>query len=299
MNTALVMSLMLIMAEQPAKGPLVVWHRYSNDPPLTWRQIVDGVAVGTFDEANSTYKSLDGTTWNFKAPPPERTSPTAASPPPASVPGVPPGGIDAEKLDPSNGEAFTVNGIRVDRQTAFESLLPRTGVDLTDDSTFLRITVIGRDEDRGKVLADLKTNPKFAELLQGCIVRGYAPTNWAVRDCGFVTTGTPTIYIQAPTGRVLHRQDDYSGGPDRLAGAIRRARPDYDPKKDPDLTKPKIEPPPAPVQPPPLPPPTPVPEPPLSPSPAPAAAPWIAAAISLLLVCIFGLRKPKAAPVPA
>ena len=54
---------------------------------------------------------------------------------------------------------------------------------------------------------------------------------------GFVTTGKPTIYVQAPDGKVLHRQDDYQGGAPELAEAIRRIDPNYDPKKDFDLRK--------------------------------------------------------------
>lgn len=218
---------------------------------------------------------------------------SAAGDPPVPVPA---GGVDADKLDPSHGEAFTVNGVRVDRQTAFESLRPSAGVDFPDDSNFLRITVIGGEADRKKVLSDLKTQPKFAELLKNTIVRDYAPDNWAVRECGFVTSGTPTIYIQASSGKVLHRQDDYGGGSDRLAGAIRRARPDYDPKKDPDLMKP-APPPPLPASPAPPPPPEPVPAPaPVNPAPPGSAPPWgLLTAIAAIAAYFFATRRPATA----
>jgi hypothetical protein len=60
-----------------------------------------------------------------------------------------------------------------------------------------------------------------------------------IRDLGFVTTGTPTIYLQQPSGKVLLRRDTYDG-PEFLAQAIRRARPDYDPSKDPDGRAPAV-----------------------------------------------------------
>jgi hypothetical protein len=61
-------------------------------------------------------------------------------------------------------------------------------------------------------------------------VQDYAPGNWAVKD-GFFTEGKPTIYLQAPNGKVLHRQDDYSDGAAGLATALRKADPNYSPLK--------------------------------------------------------------------
>ena len=49
---------------------------------------------------------------------------------------------------------------------------------------------------------------------------------------GFVTAGTPTVYLQAPDGKVLHRQDNYSPGDFQ---AIRKAIDKYDAKRDPDV----------------------------------------------------------------
>ena len=54
---------------------------------------------------------------------------------------------------------------------------------------------------------------------------------------GFVTSGQPTIYCQAPDGKVLHRQDDY-GGPEQLAEAARKAKPNYRPENDPNVNRP-------------------------------------------------------------
>ena len=67
-------------------------------------------------------------------------------------------------------------------------------------------------------------------------MQDYAPNNWAVKD-GFFTEGKPTIYLQAPNGKVLHRQDDYSDGASVLATALRKADPNYSPTEDRDARK--------------------------------------------------------------
>jgi len=66
-------------------------------------------------------------------------------------------------------------------------------------------------------------------------MQSYLPDHWAVARSGFKVDGQPTIYLQAPDGTVLHRQDDYHDGPEALAQALRRTDPHYDPRKDPDL----------------------------------------------------------------
>src|SRR5581483_11679383 len=103
---------------------------------------------------------------------------------------------------------------------------------IVDDSRKCRITVIGPGALRQKVLDDLAKAPGLSTW---AIMRGYDPGHWAMTGAGFVTKGSPTIYCQAPDGRVLHRQDDYDGGAEALLQALRKAKESYDPKKDPDL----------------------------------------------------------------
>jgi hypothetical protein len=267
-------SVLFALALLSAHIPRTEWSRRSDE--TAWRLSVDGRHVGSLEEVTGLWTSADGTTMAFGLP---RVQAESQSP---SASQMPPGGVDPTQLDPSRGETFTVNGQRVDRKTAYESLWPRTGpgLDLVDDSTWLRLTVIGPPADRKKVVEDLKS-PKYSELLTKVIVRDYAPDDWAVQQVGFVTSGKPTIYIQAPSGKVLHRQNDYEGGAERLAGAIRKARPDYDPKKDPDLTRPPPAPP-APAAP--------------APAPVPATQPFpyvqvLTAAASAFLIYWFGFRR--------
>jgi hypothetical protein len=126
-------------------------------------------------------------------------------------------------------ERLSLNGTPIKPDQARQAL-----AGLIDDSQWLRLTIIGSPAERQAVVSDLKSHPAFAELRGRLLVQTYEPDHWAVAAAGFVRTGKPTIYLQAPDGRVLHRQDEYRG-PERLAAALRRADPNYHPERDPDL----------------------------------------------------------------
>jgi hypothetical protein len=134
-------------------------------------------------------------------------------------------GTDPEKIAPR--EEYRLSGQVVTREEAFKAL---QAAPLSDDSQKLRLTVIGSAEERKKVLAALPQDVK-----DRCLVKEYAPDHWSVKNAGFKTDGHPTVYVQAPDGKVLHRQDDA----DNVAQAVRKADPNYDPAKDPDLRKAK------------------------------------------------------------
>jgi hypothetical protein len=134
-------------------------------------------------------------------------------------------GTDPEKIAPR--EEYRVGGRVVTREEALKAL---QASQLTDDSRKLRLTVIGGPEECKMALAGLP-----AEVKERCLVKEYAPDHWSVKNAGFKTDGHPTVYVQAPDGKVLHRQDDA----DNVSGAVRKADPTYDPTKDPDLRKPR------------------------------------------------------------
>lgn len=134
-------------------------------------------------------------------------------------------GVDLSKLSGDPSPRYYLGDRKVERDQVVEAI---TAPRLPDDSRKGRITVIGSPEATKGVLATLKGIPEAAEY----VIKEYQPTDWAVRP-GFVTTGNPTIYVQAADGRVLHRQDDPQG----LAEALRKARPDYKSENDPDLRK--------------------------------------------------------------
>jgi hypothetical protein len=139
--------------------------------------------------------------------------------------GSPPTGVVAEKVG-QFGERYILNGKPVPKHEAIEAVVAGQ---LPDDAHKQRLTIIGAKADRDRVLADLE----HAELLRSdLVVQDYEPDAPLIRGLGFKGDGTPTIYLQAPSGKVLWRMDRYEGV-EPLASAIRRARPDYDPNTDP------------------------------------------------------------------
>jgi len=144
-------------------------------------------------------------------------------------------GIDRSGLNGS-AERITLDGREITRSEAAQILQAGS---LHDDSGKLRLTVIGTEADRRRVLDDLKS--RLADIASQCLVQDYSPDHWAVARAGFYTAGKPTIYVQAPDGKVLHRQDDYTDGAEGLRLAfeqLRKPDPDYRPDKDPDLRRP-------------------------------------------------------------
>jgi hypothetical protein len=132
-------------------------------------------------------------------------------------------GVNTDRI--AKDEVYTVNG----------RLYPGPiGQPIPDDSGKLHLTIIGAETERQRVLTDLATAPDLAEFRDRFSVQDYPADHWAVTLCGFYTAGHPTIYLQLPSGKVLHRQDDYDG-PKRLAEALRRASSSYDAQRDPDL----------------------------------------------------------------
>lgn len=141
-------------------------------------------------------------------------------------------GVDQTKL--GGLEAYKINGKPVTKAQAEKAI---QGGQVPDDAHKLRLTVIGQESERKQVLADLAASPALVPFKDKLLVQAYAPDHWAVAQAGFVTTGKPTVYLQAPDGKVLHRQDDYQDGADGLAKALRKADPDYKPDKDQDKRK--------------------------------------------------------------
>lgn len=147
-------------------------------------------------------------------------------------------GIDREQLGQPR-ERITLGGKEITHAEAKKLLEAGS---LTDDSGKLRLTIIGSEADRKRVVDDLKG--PLADLAGSFLVQNYAPDDWPVARAGFQTGGKPTIYVQAPSGKVLHRQDDYADGADgfrRALEAVRKPDPNYDPTKDRDLRRPSAD----------------------------------------------------------
>jgi hypothetical protein len=138
-------------------------------------------------------------------------------------------GVEADKIGIA-GEQYRINGRPVTKEQAERAV---EGGQLPDDAGKLRLTLIGPEPDRRRVLGDLSTSPALAFWRDQLVVQDYAPDHWAVKDVGFVTGGRPTIYLQKPDGTVLLRQDAYEGA-EALAQSLRKADPNYKPDQDPN-----------------------------------------------------------------
>jgi hypothetical protein len=101
-----------------------------------------------------------------------------------------------------------------------------------------RLVCIGTPAEREPVLKAFNSLPADEkEKLSPWFV---AADHWSLKetDSGtllFETGGKPTVYVLAPDGAVLHRQDGWDAEDD--IAAIRKGLKKYDPKRDPDLRK--------------------------------------------------------------
>jgi hypothetical protein len=242
-----------------------------------WRPLVDepdqvalfknGVQVGAYSHSRNLYRPYyrDGDRWGSAcappiAPPPGKLlhSPCPCGPgcdcegkpcrcrPVATAEPVEDFGVAKDKI---HTDGYSVQGRRVTSDEA-KKVLARGSTPLTDDSDKLRLTVIGTAPECSQVLNDLQTHPALAKLRDKVLVQSYRPGDWAVASVKLEHGGHPDIVVQEPPdakgqARVLARLHDYQQGPEGLAGALRRADPNYDPHLDPS-GKPQPTPQPAP-----------------------------------------------------
>lgn len=139
---------------------------------------------------------------------------------------VPPDGVNREKVEASKGKHYH-NGREVSRDALLDAIKKAA---IPADQSRLRLTLIGPDADTKAILSDLKGLPEAADL----VIAAYPPDAWQVSRNGLAAGRTFSIVLQAPDGRVLHRQWDYEGGVKSLSGAIQTAKGDYDAARDPD-----------------------------------------------------------------
>ncbi len=172
-----------------------------------------------------------------------------------------PTGVEWDKVGLPDSPMYRINGRPCSKLEAYRAI--ENG--LTDDSKLPWLVLVGgTEQERKAVIQDLETHPALEHLKGKIRVQSYPADHWAVKLWGFKSAGRPVIYFQAATGQqlgwtdvinkttgkkervpllakggeVLHRQDDYEGGPQALAEALRKADPAYRPENDPDRRKP-------------------------------------------------------------
>ncbi len=140
-------------------------------------------------------------------------------------------GVDWSKIE---DHVITYEGRRIGCDKALEMVQN----EIPDHKTKLRLSVIGT-ETECKIVMD-QFNQLEPEIKSRVLPRCMGPGNWATKDLvsGQVVykEGAPAIYVQDPTGKVLHRQNEPSG----CIEAIRKTVKAYDSTKDPDMRKPLL-----------------------------------------------------------
>src|SRR5262245_26976773 len=89
-------------------------------------------------------------------------------------------GVETAKVG-QHGERYLFNGKEV------------VGNQVPNDAGKLRLTLIGPEADRERVLADLQNAPALSWWRDKFSIQDYDPDNVMVRNYGFVTTGKPTL----------------------------------------------------------------------------------------------------------
>lgn len=183
----------------------------------TWRPLIDDPSriylyrgqtqLGGWDYEQKYWQSYSAMGWGPKEPkapiePPLRNC-----------------GVEWNKI----GNKITFNGKEITQQEANKAITNN----IPDDSTKFNVTVVGSETQRKDFLILWETLE--ADIKDKCKLWCCTPDHWSVKDFK-----TPSIYCQAPDGKVLHRQDDFN----EPLSAIRKAVKGYDPAKDPDLRKP-------------------------------------------------------------
>lgn len=184
--------------------------------------------MGAWSAQGKFYRPIDGDEWGEVCEPPHAPPPPPTREDRLRKVGVEQNfGIDESKL---TGGGYRISGRPASRTQVFQAL--EKG--LPNDTGKFRLTIIGTDEERFPVEKDWAVRADdFKDVWARSLVWSVPADHWSVQE--FSTRGKPTIYLQAPDGKVLHRQDDYQGPKD--FEAIRKAISDYDAAKDPDRRK--------------------------------------------------------------
>ena len=128
-------------------------------------------------------------------------------------------GVIADKMH-QHGNRYRINDHDVSRREAFAAVTT-----VPDDRAKLSLTFAGGTEAERK--AAVETAAAIG-LTRDCLVQAL-PAESPLLKKGFVTTGHPTVYLQAPDGKPLIRRPDASLESLQLVAAQVAA---YDPSKD-------------------------------------------------------------------
>ncbi len=201
------------------------WRPFADGDPSQSALFLGGVQVGAYRYADEAFYPYDPGRRRFG----QRCAPPLEPPARRNF------GLDPDRI--RAGNHYRLNGRESSREQIEQALQGGDGRRIPDNSRKLRVVIIGSDAERRQVREEF-SRPELAGWTEQAVIQDYAPDHWHVARAGYHTAGHPTIYVLAPDGTVLHRQDNYEGGAAALADALRRARPDYQPQRDRDCRLP-------------------------------------------------------------
>ncbi len=234
----------------PMRKPALVWKIHHDDPEQI-DLLRDGWQVGAYHRGKQVYRRIAGDGWSGPEAAPIPVPAAWVGPiapiedPPIDRRAIEQNfGVDTEKVG-QHGAGYSLNGRGISRAAAYQA----AAKGIPDDAGKLRVTVIGVEADRKKFETDWTA--KAGELQARCLLWSVPPDHWSLKDnesgAVFKADGKPTVYLCAPDGKVLHRQDDWRDAGD--VEVLRKAVKAYDASKDPDLRRPPAPPAPSPDSP--------------------------------------------------
>lgn len=242
MFTALLLSLAIAQppcpngqCQRPAPAAVVAlqyeWRVIPGAPEQ--RALYQGsIQLGSFSFQSRTYRPLlRGGSWGKISTPPTRPPAEAVPPAPVTQAPVEPlnFGINLKAFDESSEcNPICKNGSPCSFDEGLQALY--AGPDFPNDSDKLHVTSIGSPEHNDTVKRSLVE----AGLLAKVSYQAYPP-NSPMIQCGFPAQGDHVV-LQDKDNFALHMQE----GAANVVGAVRKARPDFDPKKVPDLNVPPV-----------------------------------------------------------
>lgn len=218
MTRSLLTLFVLALSCVPALAGGWEW-RQATDSPRWYALWNSGKRWGWYDATSGEYRPV---TVTGQYVPELRPEAPPIPPPPQSF------GVVLGKL--GNVEPFTRKG----RVSSREEVSAAIGAALPDYSKSVRITAVGgTPEQRKAVLEAIKASKDVQAVQPAPVYDDFDSEAWQVKDKGF-TNGTFTLLVQAPTGEVLHRQEDDKDAVKGVVAALRDRDPQYDSKRDPD-----------------------------------------------------------------
>lgn len=200
------------------------WRKFNDD---SYGLMYGGMQIGLYCPSRNTYWAVDTRTQTYGAPQAPPVEPPVKAEAPKSVGNIwETSGVDKSKI--SQKERYVSPNGDVTKDRAFQAI----GDTIPNDANHLHVTFIDKDEKRAiAAMEDFKKSaPDVAKTVH---LKAYQADDPTIATSGFVTDGTPTVYIQQGQ-KVIGREQNYPGA-EAIAQAVRKKQADYDPSKDPSI----------------------------------------------------------------